>query len=341
MNPIDVTNDKRLANYLRTSTDQLNLLINNEYIINDYCSGTVLLMLDFTILDIDKFCIPKKDKASGHRIIYKPMSESLINCLKILNINLNKIYNPPTSATGFIKGKGIKCNAEKHLAKKYILSIDLNNFFETITNNMVVEVLKEYAFPKETAVNISKIITVNGKLVQGFHTSPTLANMIFKKLDLIFENLDDNIEYSRYADDLTFSSDSEIICLPEITKIIENFGFEINNKKTKIMKRGQNQYVTGLTVFDNQYPRIAKRVKKKLRLEVYYINKFGLRNHTLRKLNISWQAFFEDQFTRKRVESMESSIHDYIYGWLVFINGIEPEFSKKCFELLRTKKINT
>lgn len=340
MNPIDVTNSKRLANYLRTSTDQLDLLIDNEYIINDYSSGKVLLKLDFTILDIDKFCIPKKNSTLGYRVIYKPKAENLINCLKILSINLNKIYNPPISATGFIKGRGIKCNAEKHLAKKYILSIDLNNFFETITNNMVVEVLKEYGFPNETALNISKIVTVDGKLIQGFHTSPTLANMIFKKLDLIFENLDKNIEYSRYADDLTFSSESEIICLPEITKIIEDFGFKINDKKTKIMKRGQNQYVTGLTVFDDQYPRIAKRIKKKLRLEVYYINKFGLRNHTLKKLNISWQAFFEDQATRRRVESMEGSIHDYIYGWLVFINGIEPEFSEKCFELMRTKKIN-
>lgn len=340
MNPIDITNNKRLANYLRTNTNQLDLLINSEYIINDYCSGEVLLKFDFIILDIDKFCIPKKDKASGHRIIYKPMSESLINCLKILNINLNKIFNPPVSATGFIKGRGIKYNAEKHLTKKYILTIDLNVFFETITNNMVVEVLKEYGFSNDTALNISKIVTVDGKLVQGFHTSPTLSNMIFKKIDLIFENLDDNLEYSRYADDLTFSSESEIICLPEITKIIKDYGFEINNKKTKIMKRGQNQYVTGLTVFDRQYPRIAKRIKKKLRLEVYYINKFGLRSHTLRKLNISWQAFFDDKITRKRVESMESSIHDYIYGWLVFINGIEPEFSEKCFELLRTKKNN-
>lgn len=340
MTPLDITNDKRLSNYLRMDLKLLNTLIDNEYIINDYCSGEVTLKFDFTILDVDRFCIPKRNKELGHRVIYKPMSESLKNCLKILNINLNGIYSPPISATGFIKGRGIKSNAEKHLKKKYILSIDINNFFETINKEMVIEVLKEYGFIEEIALKISKIVTINDKLVQGFHTSPTLANMIFKKIDLIFEKLDENIEYSRYADDLTFSSDSEITYLSKITEIIESFGFEINNKKTKIMKRGQNQYVTGLTVFDEQYPRIPKRIKKKLRLEVYYINKYGLRNHTLKKMKVNWKDFFGDELIKKKVENMEGLVHDYIYGWLVFINGIEPVFSEKCFELMRTRKID-
>lgn len=340
MTPLDITNDKRLSNYLRMDLELFNFLIENEYIINDYCSGEVTLNVDFTILDVDRFCIPKKNKDLGHRVIYKPMSESLINCLKILNTNLNRIYMPPISATGFIKGRGIKFNAKKHLTKKYILSIDINNFFETINQQMVIEVLKEYGFIEEIALKISKIVTINDKLVQGFHTSPTLANMIFKKIDLIFENLDENIEYSRYADDLTFSSDSEITYLSKITEIIESFGFEINIKKTKIMKRGQNQYVTGLTVFDEQYPRIPKRIKKKLRLEVYYINKYGLRNHTLKKMKINWKDYFGDELIKKKVENMEGLVHDYIYGWLVFINGIEPIFSEKCFELLRTRKID-
>ncbi|MEL1242794.1 reverse transcriptase family protein [Flavobacterium sp. DGU11] len=321
--------------------EQLKVLIDNEYVINDYCSGKALLKLDNTILDIDRFCIPKRQKELGYRIIYKPMAESLINCLKILNTHLNQVYRPSVSANGFVKGRGIKSNAEKHLAKKYILGIDIRNFFETITDGMIVETLEQHGFDSTIALSISKIVTINGFLVQGFHTSPTLANMIFNKLDLIFEQLDDNITYSRYADDLTFSSDAEIKLLPEIIKIIEEAGFSINERKSKIMKRGQNQYVTGLTVFDNQYPRIAKRIKKKLRLEVYYINKYGLRNHTLKKFNVNWRDFFGDPVVRKKIESAENDIHDYIYGWLVFINGIEPKFAEKCFALLRTKKIDT
>ena len=340
MDPSDITNEKRLANYLRMDLEQLKILTNNEYVLNDYCSGKIVLNLDHTILDVDRFCIPKRLKELGHRIIYKPMSESLINCLKILNIHLNKVYQPPISATGFIKGRGIKTNAEKHLTKKYILSIDISNFFETITEKMVVEILEEHGFENKIAIMISKIVTINGFLVQGFHTSPTLANMVFKKVDLIFEKFDNNLTYSRYADDLTFSSDSEITSLSDITKIIEDFGFNVNLRKTKIAKRGQNQYVTGLTIFDNQYPRIAKRIKRRLRLEVHYINRDGLRSHTLKRMKLNWKDFFGDKTIRKKVETKENLIHDNIYGWLVFIYGIEPKFAQKCFDLLRTRKID-
>lgn len=339
-NPNDLTSEKRLANYLGMDLAQLKVLVDNEYIVNDYLSGNVLLKFDYDILDIDKFGIPKRLKELGHRIIYKPMSESLINCLKILNTNLNKVYQPPVSANGFIKGRGIKANAEKHLSKKFILSIDISNFFETISQDMVIKVLEEHEFENKIAVMISKIVTVNGFLVQGFHTSPTLANMVFKKLDLIFEKLEESITYTRYADDLTFSSDSEITLLEEITKIIEDAGFSINKRKTKIMKRGQHQYVTGLTVFDNQYPRIAKRIKRRLRLEVHYINRDGLRSHTLKRMKLTWKDFFGDETVRKKVEVKENLIHDDIYGWLVFIYGIEPKFAEKCFQLLRTKKID-
>lgn len=340
MDPVDITNEKRLSNYLRMDLEQLRILIDNEYVINDYLSGKVVLKLDYDILDVDRFGIPKRRKESGHRIIYKPMSEGLINCLKILNGNLNKVYNPPISANGFIKGRGIKANAEKHLAKKYILGIDIKNFFETITEDMVVEILEEHGFENKIAGMISKVVTINGFLVQGFHTSPTLANMVFKKLDLIFEKLDDKISYTRYADDLTFSSESEITSLPDITKIIEDFGFNVNPRKTKIVKRGENQYVTGLTVFDNQYPRIAKRIKRRLRLEVHYINRDGLRSHTLKRMKLNWKDFFGDETIRKKVEAHENYIHNNIYGWLVFIYGIEPKFAEKCFDLLRTKKVD-
>lgn len=340
MNPTEITNEKRLSNYLRIDLELLKLLVDNEYVINDYCSGRVDLQLSFTPLDVDKFCIPKRRKEMGHRVIYKPMSESLVNCLKILNINLNKVYLPPVSANGFIKGRGIKPNAEKHLTKKYILGIDIRNFFETVAQGMVVEILEENGFENKVAVMISKIVTVNGFLVQGFHTSPTLANMVFKKLDLIFEKLDDSITYTRYADDLTFSSDSEITLLEDITKIIEGAGFSVNKRKTKIMKRGQNQYVTGLTIFDDQYPRIAKRIKRRLRLEVHYINRDGLRSHTLKRMKLNWKDFFEDEIIRKKVEANEKLIHENVYGWLVFIYGIEPIFAEKCFDLLRTKKVD-
>lgn len=338
MTPNEINNDKRLANYLRIELDQLSILYNNEYIIKDYCERIDNQNDVDSILNVDKFCIPKRIKKLGHRKVFKPKNETLVNCLKIFSNNLNKIYEAPNSVNGFVKGRGIKSNAKAHLKKEYILSIDISSFFETISAEMLIETLQEYGFTNEISIKISKIVTINDVLVQGFHTSPTLANMVFKKLDLIFEGFDKNLTYSRYADDLTFSSNSEIITVLEIKKLIKNFGFTVNEKKTKIMKRGQNQYVTGLTIFDNEYPRIAKRIKKKLRLEVYYINKFGLRNHTLKKLNITNKEYLENDSVKIKVKNEESYLFSKISGWLFYIKGIEPEFSDKYIKLLVTKK---
>ena len=279
MNPRNIINTKQLSNALRIDEESLNKLSQNTYLLDDGCANTFNLETD-SILNLKKFCIPKRNKKFGVREIYEPFSETLKNLLKITNSVLGQIYVAPNSVHGFVKGKNINTNATPHLGKKFLLSIDIENFFESISREMVVKSLKEYDFTELIAETLANILTVDNKLVQGFNTSPTLANIYFRKIDLIFENLFPHITYSRYADDLSFSSDEEITPnqIEEIKRIINNFGFTVNEDKTKIMKRGRNQYVTGLTVFDNKYPRIPKRIKRKLRLDIFYINKYGYRN---------------------------------------------------------------
>ena len=71
----------------------------------------------------------------------------------------------------------------------------------------------------------------------------------------------------------------------DLEKVVNKHGFELNPIKTKLMKRGSKQYVTGLSVFDSQFPRISKRIKRNLKLEIYYLNKFGFVSHTCKMLN--------------------------------------------------------
>lgn len=339
MDPANITTKKLLSNSLRISEENLNELSQNSYLLDDKCAKKMNLVPD-SILNLTKFCIPKRNKKFGVREIYEPLSETLKNLLKTLNSELNTIYSPPNSVHGFVKGKNIKSNATPHLAKKFLLSMDIENFFESINKDMVINCLEEHGFNKDIAEILTNIVTVENKLVQGFHTSPTIANMYFKSVDLVFETLFPDLAYTRYADDLSFSSDEEINLsqILEIKKIIEDFGFTINEDKTKVMERGRNQYVTGLTIFDDNYPRIPKRIKRKLRLEVFHINKRGYRNHILKRMGYMPHDYFKSSSIKERVNSQEPYLHNQIVGWLMYIKSIEPTFAENQLNLLNNRK---
>lgn len=120
-------------------------------------------------------------------------------------------------------------------------------------------------FSHEYATKLSKIVTYRDVLVAGFPTSPIIANIICQELDLRLIKLSKNneINYSRYADDLSFSGE-QIDIIEHITDLIHKWGFNLNNDKTKVYKRGQSQYVTGLSVADNKYPRVPKKKSRRL-----------------------------------------------------------------------------
>jgi len=325
-----------LANYLSLDKAVLKKICQNDY------ESTTLTELrksysknkDLTFT-LKKYQILKKK--GGYRIVYSPISDTLINCLKILNKKLSALYTPSISVHGFIKGRSIKSNAFVHLTKKYIYKVDIEKYFESINSEKIVDILVELGFTKEASKLISKLVTHNNILVQGFHTSPTIANLAFKDLDEIFSNIRTDIDYSRYADDLYFSSNQEFDIYDDIKENLSKFGFILNEKKTMMMKRGQNQYVTGLTVFDSKYPRIAKRVKKRIRQEIYFINKYGYKGHVMHKLKIRKKEYNKNEKIRERVEFEIGKLHIKMNGWLIFINSIEPEFSKKYSNLLYSK----
>ena len=147
---------------------------------------------------------------------------------------------------------------------------------------------------------------MEGHLIQGYSTSPVLANIVSIELDLaIMKYIPHTVTYTRYADDMYFSTDDLLPNIKELESIINNHGFKINPLKTQIMKQGQKQFVTGLSVSDKNYPRIPKKIKRNLRLEAYFINKYGYEG-------------YKGYISPKRIT-----------GWIKFINSIEPIFAQK------------
>lgn len=181
-----------------------------------------------------------------------------------------------------LRPKGIVSNALPHTNKRVVISLDLKNFFPTITFPRVIGMLKSapYKFSNKQAVVIASLICLpktideNQGLPQGAPTSPVISNLICRKLDYQLAKISRkyDITYTRYADDLTFSTNNlkrisaeEIVRLA--TQCVERNGFKVNKEKTKIMFKNQRQMVTGILV--NEGLNLPKKQVDALRATLY------------------------------------------------------------------------
>ncbi len=275
--------------------------------------------------------IPKKGRnKSDYRVVYKAESQlarlhSEIKSHLEYNIyDKNKFANKQYISKysyGFIRGKGTKHNALNHLNKKKLLNIDIKNFFKSIKIEDVYHVLINYGIPIKGAEILSKIITYNGVLEEGLHCSPMISNLYCYKLDLELYEVGRRYRcsYSRYADDISFSSNGFLPKLGLLTKILRKYNFVLNPKKTRFAKKGKAQYVTGLSVSDNKYPRIPRPVKAKLRQELYYIEKYGIESH-FQKIGVDEEEIAEEL--------------SRIAGWIRYMISIEPDLGNKYLKIL-------
>lgn len=290
---------------------------------NLYCSEDELIKLSSSTPQIKfykKMNIPKKNrKLNQYRTVYKAIDGTLSLIHKNLELSINLAEKFPHYVHGFVRGRSIITNARVHLAKKLILSVDIKDFFESIKIDRVFDAFVYLGCQPNIATSLSRICTLNGILVQGLSTSPVLANIVCRKMDkdLLDISRRYNCKYTRYADDITFSGDDGIPSKKEIEQILQKHSFSLSHKKYKVQKRGQNQYVTGLTVFDKEYPRIPKKIKKNLRLILYFANKYGFKNH-LKKNNIDIK---DDYLVLEQI--------DKIGGWIKFMFGVEPKLAFK------------
>lgn len=230
-------------------------------------------------------------KSGGVRKIYAPISNLKILQRK-LNYILSLVYNAKRSVHGFVNSKSILTNSQVHMKKYFILNIDLMDFFPTINFGRVRGMFMAYPYriPPGAATVLSQICCFNNQLPQGAPTSPIVSNMICAKLDSELQKLAKKnfCTYTRYADDLTFSTtqkvfpkdlatvdNNEVIIGKVLYDIIYSNGFIINAKKTKLHCRTKARLeVTGLTV--NEFPNVRRRFVRQIRAMLHAWEKYGL-----------------------------------------------------------------
>ena len=178
---------------------------------------------------------------------------------------------PPrrTLSHGFVRERSIITNAHAHRGRRYVMNLDLEDFFPSINLGRIRGVLmkdQRFMLHERVATAIAQIACQGGKLPQGSPCSPVMSNIVGRLLDVRMVRLakEHGCRYTRYADDITLSTNEKIFppeiataagvaadiweAGPALSKTIAKAGYVINAKKTRVQYRGSRQIVTGLVV---------------------------------------------------------------------------------------------
>lgn len=218
-------------------------------------------------------------------------------------------------------------NAKYHEKQKWILNIDIKDFYPSITFPRVrgLFLSEFFGFNDRVATILARITTTQDGLPQGARTSPIIANIIAFNLDkkLLEIATKNRLKYTRYADDITFSSSQRSVPSSLVTswdppfghrqvnlskEIVEAFrgsGFTINEKKTRLLFNYERQEVTGLVV--NKKANVWRKDISNLRMKLYSAKKYG--PEAAAKIWIGPTGTAEN-------------FNEYICGWLAYIRQI-------------------
>ena len=310
-----------------------------------------------------------KKKSGAERVISAP-NNGLKEIQKCLNLVFQLVHEPNPAANGFVPGKSIVDNALIHAGSLYVYNIDLKDFFPSIDQARIWGRLKKTPFnlnETQKRLDLANIIAslcchemevermdntgafvkvLKAVLPQGAPTSPVLSNIICERLDIRLSGVAERfgLKYSRYADDITFSSMHNVYqknseFLTEISRIITDQNFHIKESKTRLQKQGFRQEVTGLIV--NDKPNVNKRYISELRMWIYYWEQYGYEKAS---------SFFKPRYISDKghVKKGTPSIENVLAGKLEYLkmvkgndNGIYKNLNNRYVKLKKNNKLSS
>ena len=294
----------------------------------------------YTVFDIPK-------RAGGVRTISAPAT-----ALKIIQRKLNQVllqvYSPKPCVHSFLLDRSIVSNAQVHSPKRNVLSIDLEDFFPSINFGRVRGLFmgKPYNLCPTVSTILAQICCFDNKLPQGAPTSPIITNMLCAQMDSQLMAIAKvcKCDYTRYADDITFStnlrsfpaalvtlnSSGQVEVGTELEQIITQNGFKINTSKIRLRGKNLRQQVTGITV--NKFPNVKRKLVRQIRAMLHAWEKFGIE---------AAQEEFHKQYDKKHRSEWKKnpSFKRVVKGKIEYLRMVrgknDPIYLSLCSELKR------
>lgn len=224
-----------------------------------------------------RFSVPKR--SGGERIIDEPLPSLKEIQRWLLDAVIGRV---PVSryAKGFVRGRSTRENARFHRAQPLVLSLDIRNFFPSIERPRIYGIFRSLGYSQPVSQILARLCTLNDALPQGAPTSPALSNLFVRHIDNRLGGFarSQNLRYTRYADDLTFSGSlrpGQVIRF--VRTVLATQGLSLNEDKTRVMQPHQRQEVTGIIV--NKHLDLPREIRRELRKTIHYINRFGVGSH--------------------------------------------------------------
>lgn len=229
-----------------------------------------------------------RKKASGKfRTLHNPDNDLRLVQNRILTRILSAIQ-VPDYIHAFEPGKSVPLMSALHSKKNLVISLDIKDFFPSISQRVIREMLTGVGIGLVAARTVSELCTYKAFLPQGALTSPKVSNLVVASTfgpGLLKYCQDNSLTLSVYADDITVSTDRVFKdrlesaafikgTIEEITKQVHAYGFRINRDKTKVMFRSTRQWVCGAVV--NEKPNMLRRERLKLRAIAHNCEKNGI-----------------------------------------------------------------
>ncbi|MBY6115978.1 reverse transcriptase family protein [Mameliella alba] len=265
-----------------------------------------------------KFSIRKR--SGGYRTIHIP-EPKLMHTQRWINYHILREVSPHSASQAFTNGCSIKKCAIKHCGAQWMIKIDLEDFFGSVTEIQVYRVFRSLGYQALVSFELARLCTITpgdrslrsrhphwrvwkpnkeiptyskkylGFLPQGAPTSPRLANLVMRRCDQEIQKLAKSygLTFTRYSDDLCFSTRTKKFnrhaaskFIGEAYMVLAKYGYQPNLRKTSVVPPGAKKVVLGLTV-DGQEPKISKEVRDKIRQHLYYLAKVGAAEHAHRR----------------------------------------------------------
>lgn len=227
-------------------------------------------------------------------------------------------------ACAYRRGRSPIDNAAPHAGGekgRLLLKLDIRNFFDSILFPRVYgAAFPESLFPPAAAGLLTHLCCCYDRLPQGAPTSPAISNLVMRPFDDYIGKWCEarQITYTRYCDDLAFSGlfDAGEV-YRKVRGMLEAMGFTLNPRKTVVANQGMRQTVTGLVV--NERVRTSAQYRRKIRQEIYYCLRYGVREHLKAVGSLSGKE------TEAEAATKEQAFLQSLFGRIAYVLQTEPE----------------